>query len=146
VNNSIDLSRDVSWCMEFDDGTRWFDKSNRQGEVSEWLRAKKYVEEKGALIKRLYLFSSSNVTGDTSFNGAMTEDEFPSHFFFANKSIGGMGMPTSNHYAIGWKRENKMIIVWYDQHMSCYNREERDVDESSPFVIRNGPHERIKRI
>ena len=145
MNKAIDRTQQLSWCLEFSNNERWFDCRHSEGET-EWARTKKEVEDGGLCIKRLHLFSKHNVTGDTTFNGANTEREYSPHIFFSNKSVGWMGEETSNHCGIGWQIDNKMVIVWYDQHMSCYNREERDVDPSSPFIIKNNTHDRNKRV
>jgi hypothetical protein len=138
---AIDPSLPIAFCVEFDDGTRWFEQNNEpKGKRSEWLEIKDLVHSGAARIRKVWLFNTSNSDKETIFDGACTEVENADGYFFAHKMVATPGGPTVSGHGIGWlKKDGLITVVWYNDGMGCISREERHPNTCEVTLIRNPP-------
>ena len=139
---TIDPSLSIAFCVEFQDGTRWFEQNNEpKGLRSEWLEIKDLVHAGNARIRKIWLFNIANSDKESTFDGACTEVENADGYFFAHKQVAQFGGASVSGHGIGWLKKDGMItVVWYNDGMGCINREERHPNTCEVTLIRNPPN------
>lgn len=135
LNNKIDKRLPVSWCLEMDTGELIFDKDTH--DRTYWLKIKELLKNSGNKIKRMHMFSRANAKSENEFDGANTPTNCVG-YFYSKKILAQYGGPSFNLYGLGYVNNNGLVtILWYDDHMSLIEREERPIDKCQLGLILN---------
>jgi hypothetical protein len=135
MNHAIDLSLEVSWCIELEDGTKIFDKKNT--DRAEWFKVKDWlIDNSDRIIKNLHLFATKNATCPNTFNGACCS-EGRHYYFFSKKIVAVPGLGQHLLWGIGSCKDDDedIHIKWYNQDIVLLYDEVRPVNKVSLILI-----------
>lgn len=132
-----DNSLKVFWGILFEDGSIALDQSQKEGEISEWFKLQKEVEDKGIKPKEIRLFTK-NSQYPNGYKKIPIDSNGSSSFFFSKKFVINLGDHNGvQAFGIGcYNRENNTVdITWFDENLDIIETEERNADKCANLMI-----------